>query len=98
MLLPFAVALLAAAHFLDWATFLVMVGRHGLDAELNPLVIYLFERSGVVGVTLAKLSAVLFAAGAAGVIIRRRPTMAGVVLGFGIGGGLLGAFSNLLTI
>ena len=98
MALPVALLLLATAHFLDYTTFLVMVGRHGLEAELNPLVVFLFERTGLFGVTLAKLAGVLFAAAVAAIIMRRRRTLAGVVLGFGIGGGLLGAFSNLLTI
>ena len=98
MALPLALLLLIAAHLLDYSTFLVMIGRHGLDAELNPLVVLLVDRVGLVGLTLAKVSSVLTAASVALIIVRRRRTLAGVVLGFGIGGGLLGAFSNLLTI
>jgi hypothetical protein len=93
--LAIALALLGLAQFLDYATFVAMVGRHGIDAELNPLVVFLFERLGLAGVTLAKAASVLLAASTAMLVIRRRRTLGSVVLGFGIGAGLLGALSNL---
>ena len=33
MPLPLALGVLTLAHFFDWASFLIMVGRHGLGAE-----------------------------------------------------------------
>ena len=98
MVLPLALLLLATAHFLDYTTFLLMIGRHGLEAELNPLAVFIIERTGLLGLTVAKASAVLLAGASAVIIIRRRRTLAGVVLGFGIAIGMLGAFSNVPTI
>lgn len=98
MPLPIALLLLVVAQFADYATFVAMVGRHGLEAELNPLVIAVFERMGLLGVTIAKVAVVAFAVAVVTVVIRRRRTIGGLVAGFGIGTGLLGAFSNVLTI
>lgn len=98
MPLPIALLLLVVAQFADYATFVVMVGRHGLEAELNPIVVTLFEQLGLVGVTVAKLAVVIFAASVVALIIRRRRTLGSVIVGFGVGSGLLGAFSNVLTI
>lgn len=92
-----ALVLLGVAHFLDYATFLAMVARHGLEAELNPLVVLLFDRLGLLGLTLAKASSVIFAASAVAIIVRRRRALAGVILGFGITSGLIGAFSNIIS-
>jgi hypothetical protein len=95
--LPIMLLLLAVAQFLDYSTFLVMIGRHGLEAELNPLAIVLVETTGLAGLTLAKMASVVIAGASAVIIMRRRRTLAGVVLGFGIGAGLLGAFSNVIS-
>jgi Na+-transporting NADH:ubiquinone oxidoreductase subunit NqrE len=97
---PLALALLVlvAAQFLDYLTFVVMIAAHGLEAELNPLIVTLFEHLGLWGVTLAKASGVLLVVSAAIIIFRSRRQLAGVVVGFGIAAGLLGAFSNGLTI
>lgn len=98
MPLPIALVLLVVAQSLDYATFVVMVGRHGLEAELNPIVVALFERLGLLGVTVAKVAVVAFAASVVALIVRRRRTIGSLVVGFGVGTGLLGAFSNVLTI
>ncbi|CAN5813288.1 hypothetical protein BH24CHL6_BH24CHL6_03030 [soil metagenome] len=97
MPLPIMLLLLVVAQSLDYTTFLVMIGRHGLEAELNPLAVMLVETTGLGGLTLAKMAAVLFAAASAVIILRRRRTLGGVVLGFGIGAGMLGAFSNVIS-
>jgi hypothetical protein len=96
--LPIALLLLVVAQFADYATFVVMVGRHGLEAELNPIVVTIFEQLGLIGVTVAKLAVVAFAASVVALIVRRRRTLGSLVVGFGVGTGLLGAFSNVLTI
>jgi hypothetical protein len=96
--LPIALFLLVLAQFADYATFVAMVGRHGLEAELNPVVVVIFEQLGLIGVTVAKLAVVAFAASVVALIVRRRRTLGSLVVGFGVGTGLFGAFSNVLTI
>lgn len=54
-----AFAALAAAHLFDFVSFIVMTGRHGLAAELNPIVVALAEGYGLPGLTVAKIAAVL---------------------------------------
>ena len=98
MPLPVALGVLTLAHLFDWASFLVMVGRHGLGAEANPIVVTLFEEAGVPGVTLAKLLTVAFAALLAVLLAPTRRRMAMVLLTFGVAAGLVGGFSNVATI
>ena len=97
-MLPVALLLLAAAQLLDYTSFLVMVARHGLDSELNPLAVLIAEQSGLLGLTAAKLFVVLFAGGTAALLVRRWRTLAGVVLGVGIAAGMIGALSNLISV
>ena len=97
MPLPIALGMLALAHFFDWASFLVMIARHGLGAEANPIVVTLFEESGVPGVTLAKLATVAFAALLAVLLAPQRRRMAMVLVTFGVAAGLVGGFSNVAT-
>jgi hypothetical protein len=92
------IALLIIAHIADYATFLLMVARHGLGAELNPLVATLFEDWGLELLTLAKFATVLLVASVFLVVGRERPRLAGTVLAFGVLVGFLGAFSNIATI
>jgi hypothetical protein len=98
MPLPAALGILALAHLFDWASFLVMVGRHGLGAEANPIVVTLFDEAGVPGVTLAKLATVAFAALLAVLLAPKRRRMAMVLLAFGVAAGLIGGFSNMATL
>jgi hypothetical protein len=98
MPLPAALGMLALAHFFDWASFLVMIARHGLGAEANPIVVTLFEESGVPGVTLAKLATVAFAAMLAVLLAPKRRRMAMVLITFGVAAGLVGGFSNVATL
>ena len=98
MPLPAVLAVLALAHFLDWASFLVMIARHGLGAEANPIVVTLIEQTGVTGVTLAKVATVAFAGLAAVVIAPRRRRMAMVLLTFGVAAGMVGALSNIAAL
>jgi len=92
------IALLIIAHIADYATFLLMVARHGLGAELNPLVATILEDWGLELLTLAKFATVLLVAAVFLVIGRERPRLAGTVLAFGVLVGFLGAFSNIATI
>jgi hypothetical protein len=92
------IALLIIAHIADYATFLLMVARHGLGAELNPLVATILEDWGLELLTLAKFATVLLVASVFLVVGRERPRLAGTVLAFGVLVGFLGAFSNIATI
>jgi hypothetical protein len=98
MPLPVALGVLLLAHVFDWASFLVMIARHGLGAEANPIVVTLIEQTGVPGVTLAKLATVAFAAGLAVLIAPKRRRMAMVLLSFGVVAGLVGGLSNIATL
>lgn len=98
MPLPAALAVLLLAHVFDWASFLIMITRHGLGAEANPIVVTLVEETGVPGVTLAKLATVGFAAGLAVLIAPKRRRMAMVLLSFGVVAGLVGGLSNIATL
>jgi hypothetical protein len=90
--------LLILAQLADWATFIVMVARHGLDAEANPIVARLFEDHGLFLLTAAKVAAVILVAATFLVVGRSRPRVGAVVLTVGVVTGGIGAFSNLITI
>lgn len=92
------IGLLIIAHIADYTTFVVMVARRGLGAELNPLVATIFEDWGLPLLTVAKFATVLLVAAVFLIIGRDRPRIAGGVLAFGVFIGALGAFSNLATI
>lgn len=98
MPLPVALGVLALAHLFDWASFLIMIARHGIGAEANPIVVTLVEETGVPGVTLAKLATVAFAALLAVLIAPKRRRMAMVLLAFGVAAGMVGGFSNIATL
>ena len=93
-----ALGVLVLAHLFDWASFLVMIARHGLSAEANPIVVSLVEETGVPGVTLAKLATVAFAALLAIIIAPQRRRVAMVLLTFGVVAGLVGGLTNLATL
>lgn len=93
-----AIGLLIFAHVADYSTFLVMVARHGLGSELNPLVATIFADWGLALLTVAKFATVLLVAAVFLLIGRSRPRTAGMVLVFGVFIGALGALSNLATI
>jgi hypothetical protein len=98
MPLPLALGVLTLAHLFDWASFLVMIGRHGLGAEANPIVVTLFEEAGVPGVTLAKLATVAFAALLVVLLAPKRRRMAMALLSFGMIAGFIGGISNIATL
>jgi hypothetical protein len=92
------IGLLIIAHIADYTTFVVMVARHGLGSELNPVVVTLAEDHGLALLTVAKFATVLLVASVFLVVGRTRPRLAGAVLIFGVLVGGFGAFSNLITI
>jgi hypothetical protein len=93
-----ALAVLALAHLFDYASFLMMVDRHGLGAEANPIVVRLAEEMGLPGLTLAKVATVAFAAILMVVIAPRRRRLAMALLTFGVAAGVLGGFSNIASL
>ena len=93
-----AIGVLALAHLFDYASFLVMIGRHGLDAEANPVVVHLIQELGLPGVTVAKLVTVTFAALLALVIAPRRRRLAMTLITFGVVAGLVGGLTNIATL
>jgi hypothetical protein len=93
-----ALALLATAQLFDYVTFMVMIERHGLGAELNPIVIAIASSVGLVGLTVVKGAAVVFLASTAVLLLPRRPHVAIGVLTVGIILGVVGGISNVMTI
>jgi len=90
--------LLILAHVADYTTFLIMVARHGLGAELNPIVATIYEDWGLALLTVAKFATVLLVASVFLIVARERPRVASGVLAFGVLVGAFGTYSNLLTI
>lgn len=97
MFMPVAVGALVLAHLFDLLSFVEMIGRHGLDAELNPLVVYLHGVVGVPGLAVAKLLSVAIGGVVFVILAPQRRRLAMFVLMFGIGAGLLGGVSNVAT-
>jgi hypothetical protein len=57
-----ALATLGIAQALDFATFQLMVARHGLGAEANPIVQGMYQSFGTSGVAAAKVALVVLIA------------------------------------
>jgi hypothetical protein len=93
-----ALLLLAFAQLFDYVSFMVMIERHGLAAELNPIVVYLHENVGMFGLTLVKGFAVVFLAFTATLLMPRRTNVAFGVLLVGIILGIVGGVSNVMTL
>jgi len=91
------IVVLALAHFFDYATFLMLMMRHGIDAEANPVVIKIAKSTGIEGLTVAKLMTVILAASLTLVIWPRYPKLAMALLVFGVAAGLAGALSNVAS-
>jgi hypothetical protein len=91
------IGLLILAHAADYVTFLAMVARHGIGAEVNPIVIKISTEHGILLLTLAKTSAVLLVASTFLVVARTRPRVAAGVLAVGVLVGGVGAMSNIAS-
>ncbi len=95
-------AALLAAQLFDYATFTLMVERHGIAAEANPIVANGFASFGLPMVAIAKLALVVLV-GAVIVLLGRggprhpaTPRLAGLVAVLAVGAGLVGGLSNIL--
>jgi len=93
-----ALGILAVAQLFDYVSFMFMIERHGLAAELNPIVVALANNVGLLGLTFVKAGAVLFLAFAAFLLMPRRRHVAVAVLSVGIVLGVVGGVSNVMTI
>ena len=93
-----ALAALVAAHLFDFGSFMLMTARHGLDAELNPLVVALAEAHGLVGLTVAKVVSIALVVATVAIIAPKRRRLAAAVLVVGIGAGMVGGVSNLASL
>jgi hypothetical protein len=93
-----SLGILALAQLFDYVSFMWMIERHGLAAELNPIVVHLAESVGIVGLTLVKVGAVAFLGIAVLVLMPRRPHIATGVLAVGVILGVVGGVSNVMTI
>jgi hypothetical protein len=93
-----AISLLVAAHAFDYVTFIAMTARHGMAAELNPVVVALQDQFGLPGLTLAKIASVLFLAMVVVLVTPQRRRMASVLLTIGITAGVVGGVSNIASI
>ncbi|MEA2621456.1 MAG: hypothetical protein QOH61_366 [Chloroflexota bacterium] len=92
-------SLLALAHLFDFSTFLVMTSRHGLAAELNPIVVFMATEFGLPGLTVAKLASVIFLGLTAVLLYRvRRNRTAALLLTIGVIAGVIGGCSNIASI
>ena len=98
MPLAFSLTVLALAHLFDYASFLVMVDRHGLGAEANPVVVHIANELGLPGLTIAKVATVGFAAVLMTLIAPKRRRLAMGLLMFGVSAGLVGGISNIATL
>ncbi len=77
---------------------MVMIDRHGLAAELNPIVVAPGQQRGLIGLTLVKAGAVVFLAFAVLLLMPRRRHVATMVLSVGVVLGVVGGVSNVMTI
>jgi hypothetical protein len=92
------IRLLIVAQLADYLTFMVMVERHGITAEFNPIVANLAQDHGLLVLTAAKVAAVVLVAATFLVIGRTRPRLAASVLSIGVLTGTIGALTNVATI
>jgi hypothetical protein len=91
-----------AAQLLDLGTFMTMIRRLGPSAEANPLVVTLLGDGGMPLLVLLKLGLVVLVGAVAVALLamRGRATqrLGWAVLGCAIAAGIVGGWSNALTI
>ncbi len=101
--LRFRLAALLAAQLFDFGTFTLMIGRHGIVAEVNPIVAHGFMAFGLPILVLAKVALVVLLGSIVIVLTRERtaersiPGLAAAVTILAVIGGLVGGISNVLA-
>jgi hypothetical protein len=97
----FRLAAVFAAQLFDLGTFTGMIDRHGIHAELNPIVVRGFDAFGMPIVVLVKLAlvvlvgSVVFLLATEGPGRKAQPNLATVVTLVAVAAGFLGGVSNL---
>jgi hypothetical protein len=82
----------------DLVTFLQMIMVHGWAAEANPIVHETAAAAGLPGLIVAKLAAGLLVVSTFAILARSHRRLAAAVAGVGTLAGILGAYSNVLTL
>jgi hypothetical protein len=97
------VAALFAAQLFDFGTFTVMVGRHGIEAEANPLIAQGFIAYGLPLLALTKAALILLVGSILVLLDRPRELarmtrlVATTVALLAVAGGMAGGLSNVLV-
>lgn len=100
-ILRLRLAAVLAAQLFDYGTFTLMVERHGIRAETNPIVAHGFLMGGLPMVGLAKLALVVLLSSVIVVLGNDRPgraaapRLATMVTIIAVAAGLLGGISNV---
>ncbi len=100
----FRLAALFAAQFFDLGTFSLMIDRHGVAAEANPIVAQGYADWGMLLVVVAKLALVVLVGSIVALLAQRRPArrmslrLAAVVTILAVVAGLTGGVSNLIAL
>lgn len=98
--MPLLVPLGAIVFFqvADYWSFLLMIGRHGLAAEANPLVFMIAGQLGVIGATAVKLAGVVIASASLILVADRHRGMARAIVTGAVIAGLIGALTNIASL
>jgi hypothetical protein len=102
-ILRFRIASLLAAQLFDFGTFTLMIERHGIAAEMNPLVAQGFDAYGLpilIGVKFALvvlLASIVVLVGRSGPARRSVPGLAASITILAVIGGMVGGISNVLA-
>jgi Domain of unknown function (DUF5658) len=103
LIIPFRLASVLAAQLFDFGTFTIMVARHGIGSEANPLVAQGFSVFGMPMVALMKIVLVVLLTSVIVILARDRsvarshPTMAGLIAVLAVAAGLVGGISNVIA-
>ena len=103
-ILHFRLAAIVAAQLFDFVTFTLMVERHGINAELNPLVAASFHAGGLPILFAIKLALVLLVGSTIAILGRRgspvelQSKLASIITVLAVLGGVFGGFSNAISI
>lgn len=102
-ILRFRLAALLAAQLFDFGTFTMMVGKHGIVAEVNPIVSQGFMAFGMPVLALTKIALVVLLGSIIVLLARDKPSrraipgLAALITVLAVIGGLAGGISNVLA-
>jgi hypothetical protein len=101
--LRFRLAALLAAQLFDFGTFTLMIGKHGIAAEVNPIVAQGFAVFGMPVLVVAKIALVVLLASIVVLLTRDQPSrraipgLAAFITIMAVLGGMIGGISNVLA-